>query len=97
MKLSVKAKKQSRSERQIFMKNLLIYLKDYKKEFLAFLKYANGKILMSENYHQAYPQDIMNKNRSFIEEINDFLLSQNLIPIGGRDNHDKDFFKQLSS
>ena len=39
----------------------------------------------------------MNKNRSFIEEINDFLLSQNLIPIGGRDNHDKDFFKQLSS
>lgn len=73
------------------------HMKDYKKEFLAFLKYANGKILMSENYHQAYPQDIMDKNRSFIEEINDFLLSQNLIPIGGRDNHDKDFFKQLSS
>jgi len=61
---------------------------DYKKEFDILLRYANGRIQMSENYHQAYSDKIP---RVEIEQINDYLLSKKLIPMGGRDNHSNIF------
>lgn len=63
-------------------------MKDYKKEFSDILKMANGKIQTAEIYHQAYSPQI---NRKYIQGVNDFLLSQNLIPLGGRDNHGAKF------
>jgi len=62
---------------------------DYKKEFGELLKYADGKIQLSENYHQAYRTNIPKEE---IDEVNQFLLDKNLIPIGGRDNHSNCFF-----
>lgn len=57
---------------------------NYKKEFDSLIKLSNGKIKMAEIYHQSYPQNIpINK----INEINQYLLKKNLIPLGGRDNH----------
>lgn len=64
-------------------------MSNYKKEFSELLNFANGKIKLSENYHQAYSSNIP-KNE--IEEINNFLLGKNLIPIGGRDNHAGSFW-----
>lgn len=61
---------------------------DFRQEFDAMLKYANGKIMLSENYHQAYPGNI---NKSKLDEVNSYLLQKGLIPIGGRDNHKPDF------
>ena len=63
-------------------------MSDFRKEFDALLKYADGKIKLSENYHQSYPANIPN---SQIEEINKYLLEKGLIPIGGRDNHSSKF------
>lgn len=62
---------------------------DYKKEFSGLLKYAKGKVKLTENYHQAYSSKIP---KDKIEAINQYLLKQNLIPIGGRDNHCTSFF-----
>lgn len=61
---------------------------DFRKEFDSMLKYAKGRIELSENYHQAYPDDI---DKNMIKEINSYLLEKGLIPIGGRDNHKPDF------
>ncbi len=68
-------------------------MKDFRKGFDNLLKIANGKIVFSENYHQSYPQSILNsdKEREYLGEVNEFLLSRNLIPIGGRDNHSPNF------
>ena len=63
-------------------------MKDYKKEFTNILKMANGKIQTAEIYHQAYNSQV---NQEYLQEVNDFLLSQNLIPLGGRDNHSAKF------
>lgn len=59
-------------------------MSDYKKEFDNLLRYAKGRIQLSENYHQAYSSSI---SKSEINQINEYLLSKNLIPMGGRDNH----------
>mgnify|MGYP001771953719 FL=1 len=57
---------------------------NYKKEFDSLIKLSNGKIKMAEIYHQSYPQNIPIDK---INEINQYLLKKNLIPLGGRDNH----------
>lgn len=57
---------------------------NYKKEFENLIKLSNGKIKMAEIYHQSYPQNIPIDK---INEINQYLLKKNLIPLGGRDNH----------
>ena len=61
---------------------------DYKKEFDVLLNYANGRIQLSENFHQAYPSHISHDE---LNEINQYLTSKNLISIGGRDNHSGKF------
>ena len=63
-------------------------MQNYKVEFEKLLEYANGRIELSENYHQAYNPNI---NVTEIDEINKYLLGKNLIPIGGRDNHKSQF------
>ena len=63
-------------------------MQNYKVEFDKLLEYANGRIELSENYHQAYNPNI---NVTEIDEINKYLLGKNLIPIGGRDNHKSQF------
>lgn len=64
-------------------------MKDYKSEFEELLRIADGKIVFSENYHQAYPRKIMDydSQSNFKDEVNEFLTSKGLISIGGRDNH----------
>lgn len=62
---------------------------DYKNEFDKLLKYAKGKIKLSENYHQAYNPKIP---KDKIEEINNYLLTKKLLPMGGRDNHGRSFW-----
>lgn len=67
-------------------------MSNYKKEFSDLLKIAEGKIRLSENYHQAYSPNI---SKTEINDINKFLSEMNLIPIGGRDNHSASFFNNL--
>ena len=61
---------------------------DYKKEFTNLLRISNGKIKTAEIYHQAYNSKI---NFEELKEINNFLVSKKLIPLGGRDNHGAKF------
>ena len=51
---------------------------------------SKGKLIYSENYHQAYPSKYVSNND--INATNDIMNQLKLIPIGGRDMH-RDNFK----
>lgn len=63
-------------------------MNNFRNEFDRLLEYANGKIQLCENYHQAYCSTI---SQAEIKEINDYLSKKGLIPMGGRDNHNSSF------
>lgn len=65
------------------------YQPDYEgtKKFLSELnENSKGLVKISETYHQAY-----RPGQKGVDEINRFMASKNLLNIGGRDNHLKDW------
>ena len=71
-------------------------MSDFKSGFDELIRIGQGKIVFSENYHQAYPKKLTDysETRQYIDDIHGYLLSKGLIPIGGRDNHSPKFFNK---
>ena len=49
------------------------------------------KFCFTESYHQDYSSDLIKSKNNEILSINNLIEKQNLIPIGGRDNHKKNW------
>lgn len=53
---------------------------------------SNGKLKLTESYHQAYNPTV---NMSEVKNLNSVIETFGLIPIGGRDNHQHNFFSHM--
>lgn len=58
-----------------------------------YINASNGKLKISEKYHQAYNFAISRNEmtQDFIDKINNIIDKYNLLFVGGRDNHTKSF------
>lgn len=74
-------------------------MQDFKKGFDELLKISKGRIVFSENYHQAYPEELTQskQTKQYISEVNSHLASKGLVPIGGRDNHSQHFLTKINN
>ena len=54
---------------------------------------AGDLFKVTESYHQAYSQGLVQNHSADIEKINKMCEDANLLPVGGRDNHKADWLK----